>query len=81
MLRIRGFCLLINATVPSTAFQQTNDYTHTDTTFILWQPLLTRLVIHSILPRIIIAVPHHGKAPSIDSHPDMELTHHSEAPS
>ncbi len=27
-------CLLINAKVPSTPFQQTNDYTHIDTTFI-----------------------------------------------
>ncbi len=63
------------------AFQQTNDCTRTDTTFILRQPLLTRFVIHPILPRIIIAVPHHGKAPSIDNHPNTELTHHSEAQS
>ncbi len=53
----------------------------TDTTFILWQPLLTRFVIHPILPRILIAVLPHGKAPSIDNHPNTELTHHSEAPS
>ncbi len=81
MLRTRGFPLLINATVPSTAFQQTNDCTRTDTTFILRQPLLTRFVIHPILPRILIAVLPHGKAPSIDNHPNTELTHHSEAPS
>ncbi len=80
-LRIRGFCLLINVTVPSTYSQQTNDCTLTDTTFILRQPLLTRFVIHPILPHIIIAVLHHGKAPSIDNHPNTELTHHSEAPS
>ena len=76
-----SFCLLINATVPSTDFQQTNDCTHTDTTFILWQPLLMHFDIHPILPCIIIAILHHGKAPSIDNHPNMELTHHSEAPS
>ncbi len=80
-LRIRGFSLLINATIPSMAFQQTNDCTHIDTTFILQQPLLTCFVIHPILPRIIIAILHHGKAPSIDNHPNTELMHHSEAPS
>ena len=79
MLRIHGFSLLINATVPSTAFQQINDCTPTDTTFILWQPLLTCFVIHSILPCIIIAVLHHGKVPLINHHPNTELLHHSEA--
>ncbi len=79
-LRIRGFCLLNNATIPSTDFQQTNDCTHTDTTFILWQLLLTCFDIHPILPHILIAILHHGKAPSIDNHPNTELTHHSEAP-
>ncbi len=44
MLRIRGFSLLINVAIPSTDFQQTNDCTHTNTTFILRQPLLTRLI-------------------------------------
>ncbi len=39
-----------------------------------------RFDIHPILPRILIAVLHHGKAPSIDNHPNTELTHHSEAP-
>ncbi len=80
MLRIRGFCLLINVTVPSTDSQQTNDCTLTDTTFILQKPLLTHFVIHPILPRILIAILHHGKAPSIDNCPNTELMHHSEAP-
>ncbi len=79
MLRIHGFYLLINVAIPSMAFQQTNDCTPTDTTFILWQPLLTRFVIHSILPHIIIAILHHGKVPLIDHHPNMESSHHSEA--
>ncbi len=79
MLRIRGFYLLINVAVSSTAFQQTNDCIPTDPTFILWQPLLTCFVIHSILPRIIIAILHHGKVPLIDHHPNTESSHHSEA--
>ncbi len=63
------------------AFQQTNDCTRIDTTFVLQQSLLTCFVIHPILPHIIIAVLHHSKAPLIDHHPNTELTHHSEAPS
>ncbi|KAK0239811.1 hypothetical protein EDD85DRAFT_788038 [Armillaria nabsnona] len=45
------------------------------------QLLFTCLVIHPILPRIIIAISHHSKAPLIDNYPNTELPHHSEAPS
>ncbi len=81
MLRIRGFSLLINVARPFNGLSVKPIIPHTAIPLSpLWQSLLTRFVIHPILPRILIAVPRHGKAPSIDNHPNTELTHHSEAP-